>query len=148
MKFLAATLALLCMAAFSPVVSAQQRSIDLRSPQALERLHKSDPAAFAQVKKIIAGLWEEPHRAEGNWLQVNFKASDVQLSRNVWLTSLPPKQELRFTIDSVRYTLDVIRTDVLSIARTADLSAPRWTPPSAWVLPTLEPAGDRRPRGR
>lgn len=112
MKFLAAALALLSLAGFSPaVLGAQQRFVDLRDPQALEQLRKSDPAAFTEIKKIMAGLWEEPSRAEGAWLRVNFDASDVHLSRGLWKTSLPPVQELQFTIHAIRYTLDVVRTD-------------------------------------
>lgn len=111
MRLLAATLALF---AFTVVLAApeQQRTVDLRGPHALEDLQKSDPAAYGQIEAIIAGLREKPVRAEGDWLQVTFDARDVNLSRFIYRTSLPPRQLLSFTLRDVRYTLYVTRTDV------------------------------------
>ena len=79
MKVLAATLAVFFSSLVFSATPApeQQRSIDLRGPHALEDLQKSDPAGFEQVTKIIAGLREQPKRAEGDWLQVNFNATCV-----------------------------------------------------------------------
>jgi hypothetical protein len=88
-------------------------SIDLREPHALERLQKENPAHFARIEQIVAGLRQEPQRAEGDWLQVNFDASDVNLSRLLIKTSYPPKQTLQFKLEEVSYTLYVTRSDLL-----------------------------------
>jgi hypothetical protein len=88
------------------------RSIDLRTPQALEQLQRENPAHFAKIEQIVEGLRREPERAESDWLQVNFDARDVGLSRSLIKTSDPPKQILSFRLDEVRYTLYVTRTDL------------------------------------
>jgi hypothetical protein len=92
--------------------AAGDRSVDLRSPQALAQLQAENPAHFEKIRQILAGLQEEPQRAEGDWLQVNFDARDVDLSRFVIKTSYPPKQVLSFRLDEVRYTLYVTRRDL------------------------------------
>jgi hypothetical protein len=53
-----------------------------------------------------------PQRAQSDWLQVNFDARDVDLSRYLIRTSNPPKQLLQFTLDDVRYTMHVTRSDL------------------------------------
>ncbi len=114
MKLFAALAVLLSTLVFAgPVNSEQQRAVDLRDPHALENLQKSDPAAFEQITRIIAGLRDKPNRAEGDWLQVNFSARDVGLSRFIYRTSLPPMQLLSFTLRDVRYTMYVARPDVV-----------------------------------
>ena len=64
------------------------------------------------IERILAGLAEQPDRAEGDWLQTNFDARDVDLSRLVMKTSYPPRQELRFTLDDTRYVLHLVRSDL------------------------------------
>lgn len=88
------------------------RSIDLRAPQALQELQRENPAHFARIEQIVEGLRQEPQRAESDWLQVNFDARDVDLSRFLIKTSYPPKQVLSFRLDEVRYTLYVTRKDL------------------------------------
>lgn len=88
------------------------RTVDLRDPGALERLRTTNPHHFAQIRRVLAGLSETPELAEGDWLEVNFDARDVDLSRYVIKTSDPPKQLLRFTLDDVRYVMHVVRDDL------------------------------------
>jgi hypothetical protein len=91
---------------------ASPPTIDLRAPHALEQLQQSNPAHFEKIQQVLAGLREQPRRAEGDWLQVNFDARDVDLSRHLIRTSNPPKQLLRFTLDDVRYVMYVTRSDL------------------------------------
>jgi hypothetical protein len=104
--------ALALLVSMSSSAAAGDRSIDLRSPQALEQLQRENPAHFAKIEQIVAGLRQEPQRAESDWLQVNFAASAVNLQRDLIKTSYPPKQILSFRLDEVRYTLYVTRRDL------------------------------------
>ena len=45
-------------------------------------------------------------------LQTEFAAHDVNLSRFLIRTSNPPKQQLQFTLDQVRYTMHLVRRDM------------------------------------
>ncbi len=103
-------LALLASMPFS--AAAGDRSVDLRSSEALAQLQAENPAHFAKIRQILAGLQEQPQRVEGDWLQVNFDASAVNLQRDLIKTSYPPKQLLTFRLDEVRYTLYVSRSDL------------------------------------
>ena len=87
--------------------------VDLRAPHALEALQRTNPAHFAKIQKMLVGLEEQPNRAEGDWLQVNFNAHDVDLSRMIVKTSYPPKQVLSFRLDDTRYTMYVDRRDMV-----------------------------------
>jgi hypothetical protein len=87
-------------------------AVDLRDAAALENLRHSNPAHFARIQRILKELAEKPERVEGDWLQTNSDARDVELSRLVLKTSYPPRQLLRFSLDDTRYTLDVVRSDL------------------------------------
>jgi hypothetical protein len=90
------------------------RTVDLRDAAALQQLRQTNPAHFASVRRILDGLAQDPRRAEGDWLEANFDASDVELSRMLMKTSYPPRQLLRFTLDDTRYTLHVVRSDLVA----------------------------------
>jgi len=87
--------------------------VDLRAPQALENLKRDNPAHFEKLRQILAGLEEKPERVESDWLQATFNAQDVDLSRMIVKTSYPPKQLLSFRLEQVRYTLYVVRRDMV-----------------------------------
>lgn len=87
-------------------------TVDLRNPQALTQLERTNPAHFDQIRRMLETLREQPDLAEGDWLEVAFDARDVDLSRYLINTSHPPKQLLRFTLDDVRYTMHVVRSDL------------------------------------
>lgn len=91
---------------------ATPRIVDLRDAHALEQLQQENPAHFAKIRQMLAGLQEQPKRAEGDWLQVTFDARDVDLSRYMIKTSNPPKQLLEFTLDDVRYVTHLTRSDL------------------------------------
>ena len=112
----ALVIALLVLIA-APLASADpcpgQRAIDLRSAAALEDLQQSNPAHFAVIRQILADLAERPARAEEGWLQTQFAAQDVSLSRLLLHTSNPPKQLLNFTLENTRYTMYLTRSDMV-----------------------------------
>lgn len=89
-------------------------TVDLRDAGALERLREDNPAHYAAIRQILAGLAEKPDRVEGDWLQATFDAREVELSRLLLKTSDPPRQRLSFTLDATRYTLHVVRSDLVA----------------------------------
>ncbi|HEX5650121.1 MAG TPA: hypothetical protein VFX69_10750 [Steroidobacteraceae bacterium] len=109
LTFAAVTFATL---AGSAVAYAGPATVDLRDAAALEQLRDRNPAHFATIQRILAGLAEKPERVEGDWLRTTFDARDVELSRLLLKTSHPPRQQLRFTLDDTRYTLHVVRSDL------------------------------------
>ena len=106
---------ILALAASLPAFSQMPAQVDLRTPQALENLKRDNPAHFEKIRQILAGLEEKPERIEGDWLQATFNAQDVDLSRMVVKTSYPPKQLLSFRLEQVRYTLYVVRRDMVGL---------------------------------
>jgi hypothetical protein len=107
---------------------APRHIVDLRDQHAFEQLERSNPAHFKKLEEIIAALREHPKRAEGDWLQVNFDARDVDLSRYLFKTSYPPKQLLRFTLEDTRYILDVTRYDLVATVMTMEDSTVKTSP--------------------
>jgi hypothetical protein len=110
-------LALALGAAVSAPLSAADpadtaRSVDLRDAAALAELQRTNPVHYATIRQILAELEQQPQRVEGDWLQTNFDARDIELSRLLFKTSNPPRQLLRFTLDDTRYTLHVTRSDL------------------------------------
>jgi hypothetical protein len=93
--------------------AAHAEALDLNDPAVLARIECSDPAEFAKIERLLAGLRAHPQRAESNWLEVNFHARDVELMRHLFLMSLPPRQLLRFTLDDVRYRALITRSDLI-----------------------------------
>jgi hypothetical protein len=111
-KFLVTLIAVVIGTGAVASLNAAPRTIDLRDSGALEQLQQSNPAHFAKIQQILAGLRAQPARVEAGWLQTHFKARDVALSHLLLRTSYPPKQLLQFTLDNVRYTLHVTRRDL------------------------------------
>lgn len=104
---------ILALAASIPALSQMPVTVDLRAPHALENLKRDNPAHFEKIRQILAGLEEKPERIEGDWLQTTFDAQDVDLTRMIVKTSYPPKQLLSFRLEQVRYTLYVVRRDMV-----------------------------------
>ena len=94
------------------VAGADPAGVDLRDAAALEHLRTTNPAHYAAIRQILAGLAEQPERVESDWLQATFDAREVELSRLVLKTSYPPRQRLSFRLDDTRYTLHVVRSDL------------------------------------
>lgn len=100
------------LAVSAPALAQVSTTIDLRTPEAFENLKRGNPAHFEKIRQILLALEEEPNRVEGDWLQVNHDAREVALMRAVIKTSNPPKQILSFRLESVRYTMYLVRRDM------------------------------------
>jgi hypothetical protein len=96
------------------VAGGDPTSVDLRDAAALERLRQDNPVHYAAIRQILDGLAETPERVEGDWLQTTFDARDVEVSRLLLKTSYPPRQRLSFRLDATRYTLHVVRSDLVA----------------------------------
>ena len=96
-----------------------QSTVDLREPGAIERLGKSNPEHFEKIRQALIRLQETPRLAEGDWLELNIDARDVEFSDLLFKTSNPPKQLLQFSLDDVRYTMHLVRSDLTARAMPA-----------------------------
>jgi hypothetical protein len=85
--------------------------IDLDRPGALEALQRSNPAHYAKVRQIIAGVVRRADAEVPRWMQASFNAHDVRYAPIV-LTSHPPKRHLAFALDTTRYEAIVTLTNV------------------------------------
>lgn len=110
LKIIAAVLLAISLAAAA--AESPYTPIDLDNPAALARLKETNPAHYRKIRKILAGLAEQPQRAEGRWLEANFDAHFVSLSRFMLKTSNPPQQELRFMLDMTQYSMSLTRHDL------------------------------------
>ena len=99
-----------------PAGAQLRHTVDLREPGALQALQASNPAHFEKISRALAALEERPERAEGDWLEINIDAREVDLSKLLFKTSYPPKQLLRFSLDDTRYLMHVVRSDVVGEA--------------------------------
>ena len=91
--------------------AASAQTIDLDDARAVEQLRASNPAHFDKIVQIVAELRARPSRAQGEWLQANFGAREIDLGM-VMLASDPPKQPLQFNLDDARYRLTLARFDL------------------------------------
>ena len=107
---------LLCFAAVDVASAADpaeaRTTVDLRDAAALEQLRDRNPAHFATIQQILAGLAEKPERVEGDWLRTTFDARDVELSRLCSRPAIRRASSCSFTLDDTRYTLHVVRSDL------------------------------------
>jgi hypothetical protein len=92
--------------------NAAAAEIDLRNAGALENLQRTNPAHRAKIERIQERAWQFPQEGPARWLPAALNASDVRYTRGLMKTSYPPKETLRFTLDDVRYVMDVTRHDV------------------------------------
>ena len=99
-------------ATLSLCFSAAAADMDLRAPGALDALQRANPAHYAKVEEILERTRRFPEAGPTRWLPASANASEVLYSEHLLRTSYPPKQTLRFRLDDVRYTVDVMRHDV------------------------------------
>lgn len=99
-------------AAVSPASTApSRRVVDLSEPGALEMLHRSNPAHYERVRKILDGILQQPDADVPRWIETNFDGRDVAYVPVV-LTSHPPKRRLSFALDATRYEAIIVLTNV------------------------------------
>ncbi len=98
----------------------QPAAFDLNAPGALDELRSTRPEDYARIVAILAGITRRPQGEVPGWLRTAFDARDVVYAP-IWLTSLPPKRRLSFSLDGRRYRAVVTITgDRASVFRAAD----------------------------
>jgi hypothetical protein len=81
----------------------QVKTVYLYGETSLEELRTTNPQHYARAKKIIAAAPELcRYEGAGGVIPVS-EARDVNCLRTFIKTSLPPKWELHFRLDDVRY---------------------------------------------
>jgi hypothetical protein len=85
---------------------APRRFVDLDKPGELEALRQSNPSHFEKIRRIVAGVGQQPDAKVSGWLRVSFDARDVTYAP-VEMTSYPPKRRLAFALDDTRYSVVV-----------------------------------------
>ncbi len=113
MRILAAWLVLLGGSAQAAVFS---QAIDLTDPGALRALRVERPEHYAKAQAILAIARAGRQPNVERWIAARFDASDVEMI--AWRVSYPAKLRVSFTLDTTRYSADVV----------PDLSPPRAVP--------------------
>ena len=86
-------------------------TVDLDRPGALAALEQTNPAHYAKVKLILAGVTRNPDSDVPRWMRVGFDARDVSYAPIV-LTSHPAQRRLSFALDETRYVSVIVLTDL------------------------------------
>ena len=86
--------------------------VDLDRSDVLEQLRTRNPEHFRKVSEILAGLPTRSGAEVATWVNVAYDAKDFELG-SIYLVSLPPKQQLAFTLDGIRYRATVIQPGAL-----------------------------------
>ncbi|HET9299896.1 MAG TPA: hypothetical protein VFO11_08110 [Candidatus Polarisedimenticolaceae bacterium] len=113
---------------------AAERYVDLTKPGAMEQLKRENPAHYRAVSAIVQAALRQEERpgddaamqyARVEWLRIQsaYKAKDVDYSP-ILLTSNPPKRELSFRLDEVRYRKLLTLPAVSVVAEPAGGSSP------------------------
>jgi hypothetical protein len=97
----------------SPHTSAAlaKRTVYLTGPSTLEALQRANPSHYARAMRVIAAADDvcKPGRPETDF--VSLDAKEVSCAGGLVLTSNPPKRQIGFTLDDVRYVAVVTLTD-------------------------------------
>jgi len=104
-----AGLVLLAGTFLAPAPVTAGPTIDLDQPGALAALQRANPAHYAKVRLILAGVARNPDSDVPRWARVGFDARDVSYAPLV-LTSHPAKRRLSFALDDTRYVAVVVLT--------------------------------------
>lgn len=99
-------IALLFFATAAAQAAVVTNVVDLDAPGALQALRDARPAHYAKVQAILAMAVERPRAGVEKFIEARFDASDVEML--LWRVSDPPKLRVGFTLDSTRYTADVV----------------------------------------
>jgi hypothetical protein len=84
-----------------------QKRVDLRSDGALEALQRSNPRHFGQVRRVLVRMREAPTAGPEHWFPKHVQAKDLEFSELWMQPAFPPRRLMRFTLDDVRYTVEV-----------------------------------------
>jgi hypothetical protein len=100
-------LALACCVAAAATCGAAPREVDLNAPGALEALQRQDPAAYAKVQAILAGVLKHQDQEVPHWIQTAYDGHDVAY-RPFLLVTFPAKRRLGFTLGDTRYDATIV----------------------------------------
>jgi hypothetical protein len=109
-RLVAVAFALLLSVVPAPDPVTAGPTIDLDQPGALAALEQTNPAHYAKVRLILAGVSRNPDSDVPRWMRVGFDARDVSYAPLV-LTSHPAQRRLAFALDGTRYVAVVVLTD-------------------------------------
>jgi hypothetical protein len=86
--------------------------IDLDSPGKLEAIARDRPNHFAAIQRILAEVPRQPsdEAAVATWMRTQFDAQDIRYA-DFFMTSLPPKKRLAFSLDNTAYVKVITLTD-------------------------------------
>jgi hypothetical protein len=126
-------LVLVVTAAF-PAAQAAGRYVNLNKPGAMDRLKGENPTHYRAVSKILQAALRQAEpagdlvvqHALAEWFRIlsTYKAEDVDYSP-ILLASDPPKRELSFRLDDVRYSKILTLSHVQAVAEPAGAVPPR-----------------------
>jgi hypothetical protein len=91
--------------------TAQPTRVYLFGAADMEKLRQANPDHYARAQQIIAASDEicKPGKDEVHFAK--FDAKDVSCQNMILKTSNPPKREIGFTLDEVRYVALITLTD-------------------------------------
>lgn len=110
-RILAGLFAVLVCALLSPPGEPSGRVVDLNEPGVLETLQGSNPVHYGKIRRILEDVLKYPDAGVPRWMQTTFNAQNVKYIPIV-LTSHPPKRQLSFSLDSARYEVVIVLTNV------------------------------------
>ena len=80
---------------------------DLRPDGALAGLQRSNPRHFGQIRRVMVRMREAPTAGPEHWFPKHVQARDLEFSELRMQPAFPPRRLMRFTLENVRYTVDV-----------------------------------------
>jgi hypothetical protein len=89
---------------------ADDPTVYLNGPSDLARLRQANPAHYARARRILAQANQLCRPGAGR-LEAAAGASDLRCESALLRTSNPPKREIHFRLDAVRYVALVTLTD-------------------------------------
>jgi hypothetical protein len=110
-RTMAALLALLASVSLVSVGEPSPRVVDLNEPGVLEALKSSNPVHYEKIRNILQDILNHSDTGVPRWMQTTFDARDVKYIPIV-LTSHPPKRQLSFILDAIRYEAVIVLTNV------------------------------------
>lgn len=81
---------------------AAKRHVDIGDMVAMAQLSKSDPETFDKVRRLLAGIGQQPARDAEKWAKVNFGAEALE-NPGMLMTSDPSKHRISFVLGDTRF---------------------------------------------
>lgn len=97
--------------------AVHEKSINLNRPGTLEWLQRANPQHHGKIVQILERVQKYPQSGPAYWLPAGVNASRVMYLDALMTASLPPQQDLRFSIDNVQYSVRITRFDLVRAAK-------------------------------